>query len=101
MTQTSALIRHLRTHANFEGHSIYEEAANRLESLDLPSGARKIMKHIRAHGPTTTANLSDCYLVTSQNASTQLNRLHKRGYLRRVSVAQDSGGYEYSYTEKA
>jgi len=70
---------------------------NRIKELMITTGDYDIMMHI-GFGENTAGKLSSTFAVSVQSMSSRLNTLYGKGYLRRKQVKQDSGGYEWHYS---
>jgi predicted transcriptional regulator len=57
----------------------------------------KLMRMIIKKGSINSAQLSEKWKISPQNASRQLYELFSMGYLKRADVAPETGGIEYIY----
>jgi len=68
-----------------------------IRNLLLTEQQRKLVYHIRKCGNVSTAEIAKKYNISSQNASSKLQKLYLKGYLKRDAITADTGGIEYIY----
>lgn len=68
----------------------------RIKDLMITTGDEEILRIARKHS-TCSSEISNEFGISIQSASLRLKRLSLKGYLRRVEIAQESGGYEWMY----
>jgi predicted transcriptional regulator len=57
----------------------------------------EIVKYVNSYASVSSPHVAERFDMSVANASTQLKRLVKRGYLGRHAEAAPSGGVEYAY----
>lgn len=69
----------------------------RVKDLMLTPGDDLLLQSV-AKGHNTSSKIAGLSDTSVQSISLRLTNLRQRGYLSRVSVPQESGGYEWVYT---
>lgn len=69
----------------------------RMKDLALTPGDDELMLCI-SFGKNTTSKISESTGISVQSVGARLSRLRQKGYLTREEVPQESGGYEYRYS---
>lgn len=69
----------------------------RVKELMISTGDDDLMLHID-FGENTSGKIATTFAISVQSASARLEKLYRKGYLTRKSVQQDSGGYEWEYS---
>lgn len=72
-------------------------ARKRIKELMITSGDDDLMMYISI-GDKTSGKLAISLGAPVQSVSARLERLYRKGYLTRNSVKQESGGYEWEYS---
>lgn len=57
----------------------------------------ELFKYIEKAGKVYSREIAEEYSWSVQNATMKLRKLYEAGYLKRIGVAQESGGIEYQY----
>jgi len=68
-----------------------------IRALLLTKQQRYLVYHIRKQGNVTTVEIAKHKGVSVQNASSKLQKLYLKGYLKRDALTADSGGIKYVY----
>jgi len=68
-----------------------------IKELLLTETMINLVKEIKAHGYIKAAKVAEFKDISVQNASTQLNKLFLKGYLKREETTAETGGIEYIY----
>ena len=69
----------------------------RFRDLMISAGDVDLLNHIAA-GYNTSSKIAVMLDISIQSASVRLVALYRKGYCTRKEVQQESGGYEFEYT---
>jgi len=72
---------------------------NREDVLELMPSLREIqiMRMVERHKFAFSSDVSLWFDISLQNASTQLRKLHQKGYLSRMEITDPTGGTIFKY----
>lgn len=71
-----------------------------IKEILLSEEELKLVNYLTINGNTTTHDLTVLHNISSQNASSKLNKLYQKGYLNRRERTAASGGNEFIYFPK-
>ena len=71
--------------------------ADDIRALLLNKHQRELYDLVQRAGTFRASLLASTEGISIQNASSQLNTLYRRGYLKRTCISSDTGGNEYFY----
>lgn len=74
-----------------------ENTRDRIRDLLISTGDLTLMEHIES-GYNTSSKIAVMLDVTVQSISVRLSMLYRKKYVSRKYVPQESGGYEFEYT---
>lgn len=74
-----------------------DNSRQRIRDLMICPGDVVLMQHIAA-GYNTSGKIAVMLDITVQSVSIRLMTLYRKGYVTRKEVQQESGGYEFEYT---
>ena len=77
---------------------VLDGKGEKIRALLLTSNQIELVKMVNKAGTLRASLLSHLQGGSIQNASAQLNRLYRAGYLNRLDTSASSGGIEYTYT---
>ncbi|WP_199449544.1 winged helix-turn-helix transcriptional regulator [Vibrio harveyi] len=64
---------------------------------DMTKSEKELLELLKAKGKVATSEVSKELDISSQNASTRLKNIFKKGYVQRVEEVAESGGKEFIY----
>ncbi|TKF36124.1 DNA-binding protein [Vibrio kanaloae] len=64
---------------------------------DMTKSEKELLDLVIAKGKVTTSEASKALDISSQNASTRLKNIFKKGYVQRIEEVAESGGKEFTY----